>query len=223
MDNTDWSIFIYFQKPLVSTADSAEATQVISQYNSFANGRFWVSANQTGNAGFTPINGTARTIRTTEYGGGGLIEPCAMMITYNSATRAVVLRDLVNGTSQSTAMPADFTALPTHLAVMQIASAAAGRPNDISYMGILKYDGILDDAQMDSVWSNFRDNHQLIADYCLIYGNSVTSGSDAAELSGNSGRNWPQQFSITANRNNVLVMRPLTMGGKSLYYMRDTD
>jgi lysophospholipase L1-like esterase len=222
-DNTDWSIFLYFQKPLVSTADSNEATQVVSQYNSFANGRFWISANQTGNAGITPINGTARTIRTTEYGGGGLIEPCAMMVTYNATTRAIVIRDLVNGSSQSTAMPADFTALPTHLAVMQIASAAAGRPNDISYMGLLKYDGIFTDGEMDSVWANFRDNHQLVADYCLIYGNSVTSGADAAELSGNSARNWPQQFSLVANRNNVLVMRPLTMGGKQLYYMRDTD
>jgi hypothetical protein len=223
MDNTDWSLFVYFQKPLVDTAAAAESTFVLSQYNTFAAGRAWLAAGQTGQISFVPITGTTSTHRPTNYGGAALIEPCPVMITYDTSTRELKFRDLVNGVTNTTAMPADFTALPTHLAVAQILSASAGRPNDISYCGILKYEGIMSDAQMDSVWENFRDNHQRVADYALIYGNSVTSGSNAAEASGNSARNWPQQFTAVANRNNVLTMRPYAMGGKQLYYMRGSD
>lgn len=227
MTNTDWTMLVYFQKPLTDTNNAVHTSAVLSQYNSVSAGRFVITAGVTGSATFIPWGGTQTTYasRNTNYGGGGIIEPIPMFIRYTASTRAIHIYDPMTPQLTTTGLAAaDFAAgLPTRLGAPQIASANSNPPRGQVYFGILKYDGVLSTAQMDSVWSTFVRNHRKICNYCLIYGNSVTSGADAAESTVNSARNWPQLFSQSAARNNTITIRPLSMGGKQLYFMRDVD
>jgi hypothetical protein len=226
-NNTDWTMLVYMQKPLTNTNDATHTSAVLSQYNSAASGRIVISAGVTGGYTVIPWNGTAVTYsRNANYGGGGIIEPVPMFVTYNSTTRSLQLYDplALQLTTTGVVPVGGFAAgVPTRLGAPQVATAASSPPRGQAYYGILKYSGVLSTAQMDSIWTTFRDNHRAICNYVLIYGNSVTSGSDAAEAGLNTALNWPHVFSRTALRNNCIVLRPLSMGGKSLYFMRDTD
>ena len=226
--NTDWTMLVYFQKPLIDTTGSGVNGQILSQYSTSAAGNVVINAGITGNVTFQPIGGGTSinfVSRNTTHSGGSIIEPVPMFITYNSATRAISIYDpLTPQLNTGGVMPVNFLgSRPTRLGAAQIATAASNGPRGQGYFGILKYDGILTTTQMDSIWSTFKTYHQKICNYVLIYGNSVTSGADAQEGGLNSARNWPHQFSRVALRNNCITIRPFTMGGKQLYYMRDTD
>ena len=225
-DNTDWTIFGYFQKPLLDTTASGKGSFFCSQYNTFAAGRFWMEAGTTGLFSFTPIsNGSAVQIRSgANYSGGGIIEPIPFFIKYNATTRVVTAYNPLTGAETgTTTLTTDFTALPTHFGAMQIASAAAGSPQVISYFGCLKYSGNLTNVQMDSVWSDFHAAHSKLVDKAWVIGNSVTSGADAGEAGSNTANNWPTKVSAIAARNNTITIRPPSMGGKAIYFFRPSD
>jgi len=228
LSNTDWTMLVYVQKPLTDTTNSTHTSAILSQYNTSAAGRVVITAGITGSFTVIPFSGTSvsYTSRNTTYGGAAIIEPCPMFITYNATTRSIQVYDPITPQLTTTGVvpSGGFTAgLPTRLGAPQIASSASSPPRGQVYFGVLKYTGVLTTNQMDSIWATFHEKHRKICNYVLIYGNSVTSGSDAAEGGLNSALNWPQVFSQMAARNNCITIRPYGMGGKTLYYMRDTD
>lgn len=226
VDNQDWTIFGYFQRPLIDTSLSGKTTFFMSQYNSFAVGRFWMEAGITGQFSFTPISqGAAVSIRSgSNYSGGAIIEPIPFFIRYNATTRVLTGYSPLSATQTgTTTLTTNWTALPTRFGSMQIASSAAASPQIMNLMGFLKYGQVLTDGQCDDVWDLWRTNHDRLIDRCWIVGNSVTSGADASEAGTNTGRNWPCLFTQEAAKNNMIVVRPLSMGGKTIYYFRPSD
>lgn len=226
-DNTDWTMLVYCQKPIVDSSSANGATPILSQYNTFAAGRAYLMIDQNAAASMTVVSGTSIAIRGTFYQGGQTIEPLAIFITYNATTRVLTAYDPVAQTStgqygaMTGAMPVGgFTSLATYLGNT---ATATFRCRTAAYMGIVKYSGVLTSAQMISAWDDFFAAHCKLIDRAWLIGNSVTSGSDAAEGGSQGANNWGQKFSVSAVQNNCLVMRPFTMGGKQLYYFRPTD
>ena len=222
-DNTDWTILVYYQKPIVDSSGTAGATVILSQYNTFASGRFYLIADQSNAVAFTAISGTSVAARGTAYAGGATIEPGAFFITYNATTRELKMYDPVSQAflGSAGAMPSGgFTALATYLGNT---AAATFRARTAAYMGVLKYSGVLTSAQMISAWDSFFAAHCKLIDRAWLIGNSVTSGSDSQEGGSQGANNWGQKFSVSAVQNNCLVIRPNSMGGKQIYYFRPSD
>jgi hypothetical protein len=227
--NTDWTIFAYVQKPLTNNNNAAHTSTILSQYDTIiGSGRMSITAGQNGQYTVIPWNGTSVTMasRNANYGGGSLIEPCPMFVRYTASTRQIQFYDpLTPQLNTGGLATGDFASgVPSRLGAAQRPNNDASTPpRGQAYFGIVKYDGVLTTSQMDSIWSTFRTQHLKLCNYVLIYGNSVTSGSDAHEGTSLSISNWPQAFSRVAARNNCITIRPFSMGGKTLYAMRDVD
>jgi hypothetical protein len=207
--NNDWSMLVFHQKPLIDTADSNSYSMIMSQYAGSGTGNAYLLAGQTGSMTLQPIGGgTSVSWRNSGFGGAGAIEPVAVFLTYNSATRAwVVYNPVTQATIGTGAMPANFSALATRLGATQFVTSSRG-PRIIAYGGILKYTGILDSTEMNSVWSTFLEHHSKLCHKAWITGNSITAGSNAAEGGSNSALNWPTLYSQQAARNNIFTLKP---------------
>lgn len=216
--NSDWTIFLYAQKAL-ETSISSPSSMLLSQYSAFTNGHVYWEFDGTGNIQFYQIGTGGRYLAGTNSG-GGFLGPCVGFLTFDYSTKTITPYDPIGQAAGTPlVLTYDIAQLPTYFGNAQRSIAA---PQKLGFASVLKFDTILSNSEMDEVWEVVRDESSH--DRVLIIGNSVTSGADAGEATGDTSRNWPCKFSQSAVLNNVFTYRVGTnMGGRTVYHFRPED
>lgn len=222
--NDDWSILLMLAKPTrdsSATTGTAETSLLLSQYDSFAAGRFYIEGSFTSGLSITNVSGTnAISIKTT---GIGPVAPSLIWITYETATRTMKCYDAFTGAQlglTSTVAAGGFAAVNCRIGQPQ--RAVSVPPRVIQFGGIFKFSGVLDSTQRSNVFAGFYPELTLFNNQVLIYGNSVTSGNNA-NIDTKASDAWPIKFGVWAAKNNCWHWMPTSMGGKDLYYFRPSD
>lgn len=222
LDNTDWTLLLCMN---TCTRDSQVGTtedhHLLSQYLSGASNGDWAffSSGETCGVIFTCVGASPEQI-SIHNAGLGPMQPIVIWLTYDATTRVLTIYDAFTGATVGTTTLAagGFSARDTRFGIAE----SGGYPRISMFLGMLQFDGVRDATDRDAIFHGTNGAWDVLTRFnnqVLVYGNSVTSGSDASKIS----ESWTAQLKVWGCTNNCVIWQPGGMGSKSYYHYRADD
>lgn len=216
--NDSWTILMIVDKPTRnSNSGSPEASMPIHQYAGFAAGQWYVNGNFTGATTFTLIQNSSH-VYISIGGGSNLSAPAVVWCTYDHSIRQVTFYNAFTGAQLGQATIDDLGSGNGWGTTNMRLGGSIQAPRICPFVGSLKFDGVLDGTKRTALFPTCYDVMTRFTHKVGLWGNSVTSGSDAGLYSAS----WAGQFKVHLAKNNGLLWQPPNMGAKSLYHHRPT-
>lgn len=216
--NDDWTALVMLDKPSRDfTFPSDETSLLLSQYEAFASGHFYISGDFNESITFTWLGSSGSV---TLKAASTPLSPVVVWLVYTHSTRTVEIFDAFTGDSLGTSIGVDLGSGNAWAAAdMRIGGLGATGPRLSQFGGLFKFTGVLNETKRNAIFSVYYDVMTRYALRVLVYGNSVTSGSDATGFP----ESWVGQLHLWLAVNNGYCWSPANMGGKGLAHYRTAD